>query len=150
VTYTLREESGFAVQIEAETLKEAKQAARDWAEGGDYGEIDSTIWCDVDVLDEDGECLVTVTVEIDPDAPKCVDRTTDHDWRAPHALVGGSTDNPGVWANGGGRRINEACIKCGCGKRINTWAQRPDTGEQGLTSTSYEPGAYDISAVDAG
>jgi hypothetical protein len=61
-------------------------------------------------------------------------------------LVGGIEENPGVWGHGGGVVINEACVRCGCGRTTDTWAQDPSTGRQGLESVAYEEGAYDVSA----
>jgi hypothetical protein len=33
-------------------------------------------------------------------------------------------------------------MHCGCGRKVDTWAQDQQTGEQGLESVSYEPGKY--------
>lgn len=77
---------------------------------------------------------------IEPVEPDCEDG--EHDWQSPYDIVGGIKENPGVWSNGGGVIINEVCIKCGCGKTTDTWAQNPITGEQGLRSVAYEEGKY--------
>jgi hypothetical protein len=81
------------------------------------------------------------TVEVEPAEPECEDGQA-HDWQAPHEIVGGIEENPGVWGHGGGVYINQVCMHCGCGKTIDTWAQNRETGEQGLTSVSYEEGKY--------
>ena len=47
-----------------------------------------------------------------------------------------------VWGSGGGVRIEEVCMRCGCSKTTDTWAQDPSDGEQGLDSTSYVPRKY--------
>lgn len=38
--------------------------------------------------------------------------------------------------------ITTACRHCGCGRTVDTWAQDPETGEQGLRSVTYRPGDY--------
>lgn len=81
------------------------------------------------------------SVEVDPTEPDCDDGAA-HEWESPFALVGGCKSNPGVFGHGGGVVVHEVCMICGCERITDTWAQRPDTGEDGLTSVSYEPGAY--------
>lgn len=83
----------------------------------------------------------SVTVAVDPDEPPCR-AGHQHDWQSPHAIVGGSAENPGVRGHGGGVIITEACMVCGCGRRTDTWAANPATGEQGLESVTYCPGEY--------
>ena len=82
-----------------------------------------------------------VTVAIDPPEPDCL-KGGEHRWRSPHDLVGGIESNPGVWGSGGGVLIIECCMRCGCARTTDTWAQDPETGEQGLTSVRYEPGRW--------
>jgi len=50
----------------------------------------------------------------------------DHDW------VQGQ-----VMGSGGGVCYVETCSLCGARRHVDTWAQNPETGEQGLTSISY-------------
>ena len=33
-------------------------------------------------------------------------------------------------------------MRCGCGRSTDTWAQCPETGQQGLHSTSYDVGKF--------
>lgn len=40
--------------------------------------------------------------------------------------------------HGGGVVVREVCAVCGCYRETDSWAQRPDTGEQGLKSIAYE------------
>jgi hypothetical protein len=61
----------------------------------------------------------------DPSEPEC--EGDEHDW----------TDTGDVQAHGGGVTYNECCPHCAWVRSTDTWAQRPDTGEQGLTSVSY-------------
>lgn len=121
---------------------EAREAAEAAIREGDYGKIASTIWVDARIGSEtDHE--ETLTAQIDPEEPDCADGK-EHDWQSPHEIVGGLKENPGVWGHGGGVKINECCMNCGAGKFTDTWAQRPDTGEQGLISIRYEEGTYKL------
>lgn len=133
--------------ITAETYNEAEQVAidacREWLAGGEYGEITRTLrvhgravltW-----IDEDGdECedSVSVVVEIDPEEPACAD-SRDHDWQAPHELLGGLRDNPGVFGHGGGTIIKRVCAHCGAYRIYDSSAQDPCDGSQGHEATEY-------------
>lgn len=140
-SYTVRDE-GADETITATSMADAEEQAREWLRNGDYGEVERTIWCDARIEGEDGD-ESSVTVTIDPTAPKCTDGERDsHDWQSPHALVGGLKENPGVWGHGGGVVIHEACLHCGCGRVTDTWAQCPGTSKQGLRSVNYEAGKY--------
>jgi hypothetical protein len=78
-----------------------------------------------------------ITITLDAEEPECKDGE-DHDWRSPYSVLGGIKENPGVWGHGGGVAIKEVCAHCGKYKITDTWAQRSDTGEQGLRSERYE------------
>lgn len=134
---------GCDVVIEAADLAGARREARELAESGyEPAEDGRTYWVDVHILDfESEECVETVTVEIDPEEPEC-EGDDDHDWQSPIELVGGIRENPGVFGHGGGVIITEACVRCGCARITDTWAQRRDTGEQGLRSVQYERDRY--------
>jgi hypothetical protein len=135
-TYTCTD-GNADIEIEAES---ATDAAREYVEGGEWG--DGPAWIDVHVtpLNDDGDEMEdaseTITITIEATEPDCNDGE-DHDWRSPHCVVGGIKENPGVWGNGGGVIITEVCALCGAYRITNTWAQRPDTGEQGLESVTY-------------
>lgn len=134
--------------VEAEDVDEALQVAIDNVDASNY-EVTETMWIDVrayNVDDEDDASSATVTLQ--PDEPACVDGT-EHDWQSPYEIVGGLKENPGVWGNGGGVKITECCMNCGCARVTNTWAQRPDTGQQGLRSISYEEGRFELQSEDA-
>jgi len=125
------------VEYTAESPRDAAQA---YVDDGGWGEITETTWVTVYVWTEDGDDpddREGYTIEIDPAEPGCTG--DDHDWQSPHEIVGGIAENPGVWGHGGGCRIHEVCRHCGAHRHTDTWAQRPDTGEQGLTSVRYEP-----------
>ena len=149
-------ESGVSETVMCATDKEARAAAHDWANDGAYlDDLETTIWVEVRIAREtDAGYTVgaggsrsheeeSITVQIDPEEPACTESA--HDWQSPIELVGGIAENPGVWGHGGGVKINEACIHCGCGKTTDTWAQNPTNGEQGLTSVTYERDRYDLS-----
>lgn len=144
------------MEFEADT---GADAAQEYVDGGDWGDgelLTATAWirvrvADADTVDEyrdaDDDDDVDEpdwdwhTVGVDPDEPDCTDG--EHDWQSPLAIVGGIAENPGVWGHGGGVTISECCMRCGCRRLTDTWAQDPSTGEQGLCSVEYEPGYYD-------
>lgn len=153
-TYTLRDpESGHSYDQSYRTLDEARDAARAWT--AEYeragGPTDRTYWVDTLILttDEDGDEVVVerVTVAVNPPVPPC-NRPEGHDWQSPVEIVGGVESNPGVRGHGGGVIITEVCMVCGCACIVDTWAHRPDTGEQGLESTRYDRETY-VDAVEA-
>lgn len=151
--FILRSE-GVDETIEAKSREEARKAAHEWQRKGNWDTSQGTLWVDCYIipLDDDGSELrfeaERVTTQINPEAPKCIDGERDsHDWQSPHEIVGGLKENPGVWGKGGGVVIHEVCMHCGCGRTTDTWAQRRDNGEQGLTSINYEVGKYDITDV---
>jgi hypothetical protein len=76
---------------------------------------------------------ITIEIEAEPDC-----EAEEHDWQSPYEVVGGVKENPGVRGHGGGVIIKECCAHCGRYRFTDTWAQRRDTGEQGLRRVSYE------------
>ena len=124
------------IEIEAATPREA---AREYVDGGDWGEAENgTQWVDVRVKNGRGTWEYTITVF--PPAPPCAagdDGENEHDWQSPYAVLGGIAEHPGVGGNGGGVIIQRVCARCGRYRITDTWAQRPDTGEQGLESVAY-------------
>lgn len=139
----------YSLQIDAET---AQDAAEEWAVGYDRedDDPDETAFIGVNVARlalaiDDGEIISGhaddteqyVTVALPPDEPDC-ERSSGHDWVAPHELVGGLRDNPGVFWKGGGVIINEVCRHCGAYRVTDTWTSDPNTGREGLTSVRYK------------
>jgi len=139
--YTLSD-SMSETAVECEDLAEAREEARDWARGGDWGDGTEYVYVDVAIRDASGEQVDKVTVAIEPEAPQCEDGGDAHDWQTPVEIVGGISENPGCWGHGGGVVQHECCMRCGCRRTTDTWAQRHDTGEQGLTEVTYEEGYY--------
>lgn len=133
----------------------AAEAVDEFFDGCLWDRDQPTFWYDVrswrEAITEAGEIVrideATHTRQIDPPEPPCVDGQ-GHDWRSPHEIVGGIRENPGVWGHGGGVIMHECCVRCGCRRTTDTWAQRQDTGEQGLESVEYEPGCYSEQLAD--
>lgn len=136
--WDLYEGSGYPyATITADSAEEALEEAKSNVDRSNYEGADGTLWIDVRVINQVTGEEATDTVTLDPDVPACADGH-DHDWQSPCAVVGGIKDNPGVWGHGGGVIIREVCAHCGTYRVTDTWAQRMDTGEQGLTSVAYE------------
>lgn len=138
--YELCEDGHWYDTIEAVSLEAALAVARDNVDSGNY-EYEGTLWLDVRARDVETGETDRDTVALDPPEPECT--KVKHDWQSPHEIVGGIEENPGCWGHGGGVIMTAVCMHCGCARITDTWAQRPDTGEQGLTSVSYEAGKYD-------
>jgi hypothetical protein len=144
-TYTIREEGYDFATFEADSAEEAL----DLAEAGNQGDYDTsngTVWVSWYAIDEDGEVAAERTIQIDPPEPEC--SGGKHDWQSPIEIVGGIKENPGVQGHGGGVIIHEVCLHCGCERVTDTWAQNPETGEQGLRSVAYEEGKYADKVAD--
>ncbi len=126
----------------------ARESAQQYVDAGNWEVGNQTIWITVHTwfsgLDAHGQILRARhqhhTVAVDPAEPPCP--AGKHDWQSPHDLLGGVAENPGVSLHGGGVIILSVCMYCGCERTVDTWAQAPETGEQGLTSIKFEPGKY--------
>lgn len=135
-------------QIEFPDASDGEEAAREYVDGGDWGDRSETVWIDVwawrrgFALDEDGDPVELEidrerhTITLEAEEPEC-DAADGHDWQSPYEVLGGCRSNPGVFGKGGGVIITEVCAHCGCYRRTDTWATNPDTGEQGLRSLEY-------------
>jgi hypothetical protein len=123
-SYRCWELDGDEVLIEAPSRKDAFD---EYTEACDWWPVEETQWVDVQVAAVDDEAdYETFTVELQPEEPPCT-REDGHDWQ-----------QESVWGHGGGVIIKDRCEHCGARMITDTWAQRMDTGEQGLTSISYE------------
>lgn len=131
------------VEIEFPLASNASEALDSYME--DVSSDTETYWLSLCAFrkDEDGEHIDEATrfIAVDPSEPSCIGRA-GHDWKSPHSIVGGIKENPGVFGFGGGLKIRECCMRCGCLRLTNTWAQDPVTGKEGLRSVSYEPDYY--------
>jgi hypothetical protein len=130
----------------------AEEAAQNYVEDGDWDVQNKTEFLQIyvwpkyyvgSVSVEDKGDSTWLIEKLNPKIPSCDDGDDgDHVWSSPYDIVGGLKENPGVWGKGGGEVIHEVCLKCGCRKTTDTWAQCPDTGIQGLVSVKYEPEYY--------
>jgi hypothetical protein len=139
--YEIWEDSGAEETIEAESMEDALEQAEKWASEGEVDTSEGTVYGTVYVRDTLTDEQEDATVTFEPAEPECT-HDEGHDWQTPHEILGGIEENPGCWGHGGGVKYTEVCMRCGCGKHVDTWAQNSSTGEQGLTSTSYTEGEY--------
>jgi hypothetical protein len=137
VTYEVRDDQGDVTEIQALDDSDAEVKAVEFVSEGDYGDsTKKTIWIDVSCrvkpesdTEDDGLDWFYITVAIDPKEPQCADVDGDSD----HAWVDGQARG-----SGGGVKGTDWCARCGLRRHWDTWAQRMDTGEQGLSSIEYE------------
>jgi hypothetical protein len=136
-------------EVEYTCVDSGREAAQEYVDSGDWGDsngsttyIDVSVWRNAFVLDVLSDAQLerineeSHTIAIEPEEPACI--ADDHDWQSPYEVLGGLEENPGVHGHGGGVIIREVCANCGRYRITDTWAQRRDTGEQGLRSVSYE------------
>jgi hypothetical protein len=134
--------------IEAESMEAAVKLATEWVRAGDWGEFQKTKWVDFSIQEQGSDHHDEYTVTIDPKEPECAEDCT-HEWVIPIEVVGGVKENPGVYGHGGGVTMTSICKHCGWYRIIDTWAQRPDNGEQGLEGTEYrEPDDKSLAYVE--
>jgi hypothetical protein len=92
-------------------------------------------------LFDDPELLDTELLEKYSREPDCLEGE-DHDWQAPHELVGGCESNPGVHVWGGDGVAEEVCMNCGCA-RLTCWTREGTVpGEDPIETVYYQPGKY--------
>jgi hypothetical protein len=115
---------GALETFRADDSDEAREKAIEWIESGDWEEK-----CMVNVhwgkIGKDGKVIEATKenewVECGEDAetPDCVEE--EHEWVRPHELVGGCTQNPGVWSLGGTKlKQKSVCENCGMYK-VEIW-----------------------------
>lgn len=118
------------------------EAATEYVTGGEWGDDWRTrtfahevaAWRpalqvdDGELVDARGE-IEHHLITVEPDEPEC-DAADDgqHRWAAPHMLVGGCKQNPGVWGGTGcSIRVLEVCLLCGLSKNRRTASQGYET-----------------------
>jgi len=138
-TWQLTEEGEGYDTEKAGSAAEALDIARDNVDRDNYGYSNDqrTLYVDVRVNCEATGEEAEATVALEPDEPECGERE-GHDWKSPWSVLGGLKENPGAWGHGGGVVVKEVCAHCGRYRVTDTWAQRRDTGVQGLTEVKYE------------
>lgn len=121
-------DDGNSEIIEAEDMDAAKEKAEEMWQNGSW---DGKCLIDVYIqeIDWDGNDVgdreeIEVECGEDPEEPECVE--DEHEWESPHEVVGGLSENPGVWSLGGTTiRTVEVCKHCGWHKKeTNYGAQR--------------------------
>ena len=130
--YRVREADGATLRIQADTIAEAREVAEGWLREAADEEERTTQWIDgyrgaLSGDDPEPGDEEAITVQVDPEEPDCTGRA-GHMW----GEVAGS-----LQGHGGGVWYSEACAVCMLRRDTDTWAQRDDTGEQGLRSVTY-------------
>lgn len=143
--YRLCEDGYECDTIEADSIENAIEIAKENVDFSNYGG-GSTLWIDVSVYCVETDEREFDTVTLHPPEPECTE--AEHDFRSSYKLFGGIEVNPGVWGSGGGVIIYTVCCHCGCKRVEDTWAQRRDTGEQGLTSITYVVDEFSQTELD--
>ena len=137
IAYEVRDDQGDVTEIRALDDSDAEVKATEFVREGDYGDSTTkTFWVDASYRvkpdkDEEDDNLdwINITVTFDPKEPACEDVDGDSE----HAWVDGEPRG-----SGGGAMGTDWCARCGLRRHWDTWAQRMDTGEQGLSSIEYE------------
>lgn len=117
--YYAMDDSGEEISIgEHGSLDEACEHARlEWETCGCYDThprclVSVEVWCED--APHEGR---TVEIEVGEDEPPpetlCGDGDECHNWTKPYHLLGGCTQNPGVWSIDNRIRETEVCAKCG-------------------------------------
>jgi hypothetical protein len=135
------QDTGEYIRIRSRSVAAAQKRAAQWLREGWSPHVEQeTLYVSALVLPvRDRDAGTVVDVALHPSAPPC-EPGHEHSWYSPHEILGGLRENPGVWGHGGGVIIHEICRHCGMRMTTDTWAQHPQTGEQGLTRVTYEPG----------
>lgn len=147
--YSIEGDGGSTVR-DGTPDQDHRDALADWVRAGNWDEATLPIWVAasvtmVDPVTGDRIDVCDARVEIEAEEPDCEDGC-EHDWRSPHSVLGGLRENPGVVGHGGGVIITEVCRHCATYRRTDTWAQDPETGEQGLTAVTYRDSDVDSQA----
>ena len=128
-------------EVEYPDADSGEDAAREYVADGCWGSSNETglvkvyAWRVGYTIDEEGfpvEIRIDRNphmIEIEPEEPDC-SNDDGHDWQAPHEIVGGMEENPGVIGHGGGVVIKKVCAHCGAYKIENTRDTDSATGTQ--------------------
>lgn len=126
----------------ADNDEDAREQLDEWLREG-WG-CEGDVWVDGHAYpeDEDTDRIETSLDYLPPLAPDCADGH-EHEWIAPHSVLGGLKENPGVWGHGGGIVYEELCEHCHVKRVTDTWATNPINGTQGHRVVRYESGHID-------
>ncbi len=152
-TYLIGDELGEDTTVQADSLEQALELACDWARDGSWDtkfELD-VFAVELDPAQDDGRdrrgaevgerLWGAVEVGEDPPEPECSE--DEHDWRAPHSVVGGLSENPGVWSAGGTTMtFHRVCAHCGLHRHETCHGAQRNPGQ--LDTIEYR-GADDAS-----
>lgn len=146
-TYNLRcYEDGGEEEVQASSMAEACGLWTKWMEHRDWQDPDRTILASgvAEEITDEGDVVASesMTYMCDPLEPRCGEYYGDHNWQAPHGIVGGFYEHPGVFCHEGSVIIHEVCVKCGCARISDYRELRADAGEQGFMSIRYVEGKY--------
>jgi hypothetical protein len=128
MTYTITSGDGNT-EIEAGSFEEAREEAEDWINAGwDHSDDEGNTYIDVHLKREDGEedSFTVIFEQEEPTCRKSIWGNGEHSWY-----------EKGTWGRGGGTVTVEHCEYCDMKRTTDTWATRPDTGEQGFTEVKY-------------
>jgi len=134
--YEVRDDnSSWEITSTPSTLDEdVEESVRDGDWGDDTG---SWVWtgrssCEA-TSEEDSH-----RVAFEAEEASC-DHDDGHDWRSPHAMLGGLSENPGVWGGpNGGTTSREVCGHCGLYRTYQSHATNRNDGTT-YAATDYEP-----------
>jgi hypothetical protein len=134
-TYAVSVGGVVFAHVEASNLASAIEDARDEVDRSRYDTSAGPVWVDFQIVNQDDQDdRGEFTIGLDQDEPVC--SAEAHDWQSPYEVLGGLREDPGVQADGGGfvaRRC--CCAHCGA---YYIFAQRRDTGEEGLYEVRYQ------------
>jgi hypothetical protein len=140
-TFLIGDEHVSDTTVQADSLEDALELARDWARDGSWDhrcEVD-VFAVELDPLADDGRDRrgaevgdrTWTTVEVGEDAPEpeC-EEADEHDWRSPHSVLSGLKENPGVWSEGGTKMVfRKVCKHCGCYRTETSVGAQRNPGE---------------------
>lgn len=141
--YELREQGYVFETVTAAAADEAlDQVALSYRDYSGNDDEPSTVFVEIAAVNvEDRDDAQTRTFTLEPDEPSCPGADA-HDWQSPVEIVGGIKENPGVRAHEGGVIVDECCMRCGCRRVTDTFAQNPSNGTRGHETVTYTPGHY--------
>ncbi len=139
-------DDGCSITITADET-EIREACQEWCEGGTWPDgpvvIDvryQSMYLDHDGEECEGDDAGSVDVEVgENDAPPetaCGTEDDDHDWQSP-GFLGGCSENPGVWSNGGTTMTFETvCAACGIYRTEIAYGSQRNPGQ--ADTVTYE------------
>lgn len=122
---------------------DASDAVEAWLTGGDWDTSEGPLYLVAYAVSLDvvtGEAVEHTRVcgeaTIEQPEPDCLDGV-GHDWCAPHSVVGGLRENPGVYGAGAGITSRRVCARCGAYSVYESARQDSGTGRY-HEATRYE------------